>query len=643
MTEERVGKRKTQVSFTIRADKEPRHHSGVSSIKYDPTTDRVHSAGRDGVIRTWSVGKGQIRFIHAMEHHTDWVNDIILTSSGKNIMSGSNDCTVKLWNAQKGFCMSTLRTHKDYVRALAYSKEKEMVASAGFDRAIYLWDVNTLTALTATKNTVTTAALTGSKNSIYSLAMSPDGNTLVSGSTEKVLRVWDTRRYIKTMKLKGHSDNVKALILNWDGSQCLSGSSDGTIKLWALGQQQCIQTIRCHTQGVWALAAPESFQFVISGGKDCRLQFTDLRNNNCHSTLIAVESHPILSLCLSPDLTMIWVGTTDSTIRAWPLPQMHGEGYVSDEEYAGQPLMEIEGAPAIKQYSVMSDKRHILTKDTKGHVQLYDALMALKVEDLGPADFDEEVKKRSRSIYVPSWFSVGLHTAMVTIHLAQDENDCLGAWVSAKDVGLIPDDSDQDQKVNYGRLLLQALFEEWKRYSVTDQPPLDPPVNGFFSIAGHTPCVIGEQGGKTMYRFLVRDAGGEAERACLSEAIPQWVAEQIIDDGQPPKFIKILFFLTPHTMNGKSLKKERLFANDFISMRKVMEHVLEKMEEENPQSTTGSVSGAEVPAEERVRLYCLDTLLKPDMDLRTVRHMLWKGPGDLVITYSIIKPERLSL
>jgi len=33
--------------------------------------------------------------------------------------------------------------------------------------------------------------------------------------------------------------------------------------------------------------------------------------------------------------------------------------------------------------------------------------------------------------------------------------------------------------------------------------------------------------------------------------------------------------------------RERLFANDFISMKKVMEHVLEKMEEDNPQSTTG--------------------------------------------------------
>ena len=74
-----------------------------------------------------------------------------------------------------------------------------------------------------------------------------------------------------------------------------------------------------------------------------------------------------------------------------------------------------------------------------------------------------------------------------------------------------------------------------------------------------------------------------------------------------------------------------------------MEHVLEKVEEENQQSTSGSVSGNDIPAEERVRLFCLETPLSPDMDLRTVRHLLWKGPGDLVITYSLLKSERLSL
>lgn len=71
------------------------------------------------------------------------------------VISASCDTTVKVWNAHKGFCMSTLRTHRDYVQALAYAKDREQVASAGLDKAIFLWDVITLTALTASNNTVT--------------------------------------------------------------------------------------------------------------------------------------------------------------------------------------------------------------------------------------------------------------------------------------------------------------------------------------------------------------------------------------------------------------------------------------------------------------------------------------------------------
>ena len=55
------------------------------------------------------------------------VNDIQLCCAGKNLISASSDTTVKVWNAHKGFCMSTLRTHKDYVKALAYAKEREQV------------------------------------------------------------------------------------------------------------------------------------------------------------------------------------------------------------------------------------------------------------------------------------------------------------------------------------------------------------------------------------------------------------------------------------------------------------------------------------------------------------------------------------
>lgn len=54
--------------------------------------------------------------------------------------------------------------------------------------------------------------------------MNPPGNVIVSGSTEKVLRVWDPRTCQKLMKLKGHSDNVKALVINRDGTQVFMSS-----------------------------------------------------------------------------------------------------------------------------------------------------------------------------------------------------------------------------------------------------------------------------------------------------------------------------------------------------------------------------------------------------------------------------------
>lgn len=126
--------------------------------------------------------------------------------------------------------MSTLRTHKDYVKALAYAKDKELVASAGLDRQIFLWDVNTLTALTASNNTVTSkwmhffvfnvfhtninysheltvictctaSSLSGNKDSIYSLAMNQMGTVIVSGSTEKVWTVFTFAFYIFHAKM----------------------------------------------------------------------------------------------------------------------------------------------------------------------------------------------------------------------------------------------------------------------------------------------------------------------------------------------------------------------------------------------------------------------------------------------------------
>ncbi|XP_018307442.1 LOW QUALITY PROTEIN: WD repeat-containing protein 48 [Mycetomoellerius zeteki] len=637
-----TARKKVQVSMVIRDEVEKQHRAGVNSLQYDPALHRLYSAGRDSIIRIWNCRNMKEPYIQSMEHHTDWVNDIVLCCNGKNLISASSDTTVKVWNAHKGFCMSTLRTHKDYVKALAYAKDREQVASAGLDKSIFLWDVNTLTALTASNNTVTTSSLSGNRDSIYSLAMNQIGTVIVSGSTEKVLRVWDPRFCTKLMKLRGHTDNIKALVLNRDGTQCLSASSDGTIKLWSLGQQRCVQTFRVHKEGVWALLATDNFSHVISGGRDKRVVMTELSYAIERYTVICEEKAPILKMAMTPDQSSIWVATSESTINNWPISQKDwqelgiGDYCDSASNVSGnilrntEPTQKILGGPAIRHYHILNDKRHVLTKDTEENVALYDVLKACKIEDLGRVD------------------NVDLKTGMLTIHLGQDENDCFSAWVSAKETGLAENDA-VDQKVNYGNLLLQALLEHWWRPLHADDEnegngndgngPLQHTRGGnpYFSVPSHTPVIFSEVGGRTIYRLLVRDAAGETEGVLLNETVPPWVVNIVVDKNLP-QFIKIPFYLLPHASSGvKSLKKDRLIANDFIQVRKVAEHVYDKVL--GAGSDSGSVAGGgntvssgspagdrtntdsnadnSSLAEEKVELLCNDQVLDPSMDLRT--------------------------
>ncbi len=64
----------------------------------------------------------------------------------------------------------------------------------------------------------------------------------------------------------------------------------------------------------------------------------------------------------------------------------------------------------------------------------------------------------------------------------------------------------------------------------------------------------------------------------------------IVVEKKLPKFIKVTFFVLPHPMLGyKTFKKERLIANDFLQIRKVIEHVYEKV---MGSSETGSSAGS---------------------------------------------------
>lgn len=87
--------------------------------------------------------------------------------------------------------------------------------------------------------------------------------------------------------------------------------------------------------------------------------------------------------------------------------------------------------------------------------------------------------------------------------------------------------------------------------------------------------------------------------------------------------------------------RDRLSASDMLIVRKVMEHVYEKILYPPPLESADDAVRLPPPLppriEEKVELYCNDQKLDPEMDLRTVKHFIWKQGGDLVLLYKPIK------
>ncbi|XP_076448455.1 uncharacterized protein LOC143285119 [Babylonia areolata] len=145
-----------------------------------------------------------------------------------------------------------------------------------------------------------------------------DDNRIVSGSSDKTIKVWNIRTNAKwsVQTLVGHSGTVRCLHL--EGNRLVSGSSDRTIKVWDLSTQDSWSSIACkvtmigHRDTVRCLQVDDDK--VISGSYDMTLKVWDLRSGHCRKTL---AGHQAAVLCVHFNDTKIVSGSADKTIKLW--------------------------------------------------------------------------------------------------------------------------------------------------------------------------------------------------------------------------------------------------------------------------------------------------------------------------------------
>lgn len=276
-------------------------------------TREVEEESRRNRIQVEDVALGEHRFLKG---HKMAATCICMSSDESTIWTGGKDCAVIRWDVETGkkdvFPGGRNRFdcggHFEKVLSVRLIEQRGLLASAGVDRLVRLWDPR------APAKSSCTAKLQGHTNAVTAIQPDVDGDQLYSASLDKSMKVWDlaTRRCTET--LLGHVAGVSALDIFAKGRP-VSASVDKTVRFWKTDKDTHLMFTK-HMYPVDSICALDHERFV-SGSQDGSLMVWSSASKKPLATGSLGEGKWVASLAAIRQGNVFFSGSVDGTLRAW--------------------------------------------------------------------------------------------------------------------------------------------------------------------------------------------------------------------------------------------------------------------------------------------------------------------------------------
>ena len=199
----------------------------------------IAGSGFDRTITSWNLSDKTLERIISKHRNQNSHDDVIyaLISSNKEdlLISGSADCTIKVWNSITGNLKFTLHGHADTVNTLAISSCDRFLISGSADRTIRIWNLTT-----PFKDP---HVIKGHSYEVTAVAVTPDGKYFISAARDNYLKIWCMKTIKVIYAVKSNIDNINSIAASRDSKTIAVGNTNGTVQLWDLATRKLIQSI----------------------------------------------------------------------------------------------------------------------------------------------------------------------------------------------------------------------------------------------------------------------------------------------------------------------------------------------------------------------------------------------------------------